>query len=219
MIRAVIFDFDGVLVDSEPLHFRALRDALLPEGIAIDAREYEEIYLAYDDHEAARIARERHGAPPDPDRVREVARRKAGLFLALLPEVSFYSGARELVRALACRHPLAIASGALSSEIHAVLHAGGLAEAFTAVVGADDVRLTKPHPQPYLEALARLQAVLPDLAAPECLVFEDSPPGIASGRAAGMHVIAVAHSYPPSRLQDAHRVIATLHSFDPLEIP
>src|SRR5262245_47478287 len=112
-LRAVVFDFDGVLVDSEPLHFRALRGCLQPEGIEIDEREYYASYAAYDDRTAIRLALESHGAPSDLDRVDQVARRKSALFDELLHGIPFFPGARELVRDLSRDLPLAIASGAL----------------------------------------------------------------------------------------------------------
>lgn len=209
-MRAVIFDFDGVLVDSEPSHYRALREALAEDGIAITSEEYAREYLAYDDRECIRIALERHGHAYDLDRVGRVAARKAAVFDALLAHVPFFDGARELVEDAGRSRPLAIASGALSAEIEHILTAGGLRQAFTAVVGADHVSRGKPHPEPYLTALERLRAHEPDLTPGECLVLEDSVAGIAAGRAAGMKVVGVAHSFPKEKLQSAHRVVPHL---------
>src|SRR4051812_26302505 len=105
-LKAVIFDFDGVLVNSEPLHFRAMRDALLPEGVTITTEEYENHYLAYDDREAMRVALEIHKKPSGREDVDRTARRKAEIFEAILPEVPFYDGARELVAGLTRLLPL-----------------------------------------------------------------------------------------------------------------
>jgi beta-phosphoglucomutase len=209
-MRAAIFDFDGVLVDSEPLHFGSLRDALLPEGIVIDQDEYVHRYLAYDDRGSIRLALERHGFPFDAERVETIARRKASGFDGLAERIPFFPGARELVRALAAEVPLAIASGALRSEIEAILTAGGLRDAFAAIVGAEDAPRAKPDPAPYLAALEQLAAKASGLQAGECLVFEDSMPGIASARAAGMKVVAVTNSYPAAKLRAADAVVASL---------
>jgi HAD superfamily hydrolase (TIGR01509 family) len=217
-VRAVLFDFDGVLVNSEPLHFRAMRDSLLPEGIAIDEEEYARTYLAYDDREATRIALERHGRPYDRERVDAVAGRKAAIFERLMAEVPFFPGARELVRALAAEVPLAIASGALRREIETILAAGRLDDAFATIVGADDVSRGKPSPDPYLAAMARLAQRTPDLQPGECLVVEDSVAGIASGLAAGMKVLAVAHTYPAQKLAAAHRVVDSLAGLSPASL-
>jgi HAD superfamily hydrolase (TIGR01509 family) len=209
-VRAVLFDFDGVLVDSEPLHFRALRDALLPEQIVIDEEIYAREYLAHDDRGAIRLALAKTGRPCPPARMGEIQERKARCFEELMPQVSFFPGARELVRALQREVPLAIASGALSGEIEALLRAGGLRDAFSAVVGADQVSQGKPHPEPYLTAMARVAARAPGLRPEECLVVEDSMPGIAAALAAGMKVVAVTHSYPAAKLAAAHRVVDSL---------
>lgn len=209
-LRAVIFDFDGVLVNSEPLHYRALRDCLLGEGITIDEREYAETYLAYDDREAIRVALERHGQPYDAVRVETVAQRKAEIFDRLMGEIPFFPGAKDLVRTLAKELPLAIASGALRYEIEQLVTAGGIRDAFQSIVGADDVHHGKPHPEPYLTAMGRLEDRAPGLAPADCLVFEDSMAGIASARAAGMRVVGVTHSYPAERLTAAQHVVSSL---------
>jgi beta-phosphoglucomutase len=210
MLRAAVFDFDGVLVDSEPLHFRALRGCLLPEGIAIDDDEYYARYAAYDDRTAIRLALEQHGAPYDAGRVDAIAKRKSGLFDELLPGIPFFPGARELVRELAGELPLAIASGALRSEIERILAAGGVRECFRAVVGAEDVERTKPDPMPYAAAVALLARESSGLRPEDCVAFEDTMAGIASARAAGLKVIGVSNTYPAAKLSAAHRVVGTL---------
>lgn len=209
-MRAVVFDFDGVLVDSEPVHFRAMRESLLPEGITIETDEYAGCYMGYDDREAIRLALERHGIGGQPERVHEVAVRKAALYERLMPEVPFLPGARELARSLAERMPVGIASGARRREIEAILRVAGLRDAFSAIVGAEDVRQGKPHPEPYLTAMALLAPRAPGLRAEECVVFEDSVAGVAAARAAGMKVVGVTTSNPVARLAAAHRVVASL---------
>lgn len=210
----MIFDFDGVLVNSEPLHFRALRDSLAPEGILIDSTEYLRNYVAYDDRGAIRLALEQHGRPWDAVNVEIVADRKARMFGELKKEIPFFPGARELVRDLQREMPLAIASGARHSEIEDLLEQGGLRDAFSAVVGADDVQRTKPHPDPYLEALRLLQPSAAGLEARDCVVLEDTPVGIAAARAAGMTVIGVAHTCDADALGSADHVLISLRRVD-----
>ena len=139
-----------------------------------------------------------------------IEQRKIARFAELVPEVPVFEGARELVRALAGELPLAIASGARHEEIEAILRGLGLRDAFAAIVGVDDVERAKPDPLPYLEAARRLATSAPGLAPIECVAFEDSLPGIASARGAGMKVVGVAHSYSPEKLETAHRVVASL---------
>ena len=218
-LRAVIFDFDGVLVNSEPLHFRAMRESLIPEGIVIDSTEYLRNYVAFDDRGAIRLALEQHGHPSDAVRVEIVADRKARMFAEMKSEIPFFPGARELVRELRrVEVPLGIASGARCSEIDALLETGGLRDAFAAVVGADDVARTKPHPDPYLEALRQLQQAAPGLEAKDCVVLEDTPPGIAAARAAGMTVVGIAHTYEASVLVSAHHVLTSLRRVSAAEL-
>ena len=157
-LRAVVFDFDGVIVDSEPLHFRSLRDVLLTEGVQITEEEYFDLLLAYDDRGAIRRALEHHGEPVGPERMDRLATKKIVRFAELIPEIPVFAGAAELVRKLAAELPLAIASGARREEVDAILRGLGLREAFAAIVGAEDTPRTKPDPAPYLEAARRLAA-------------------------------------------------------------
>jgi beta-phosphoglucomutase len=217
-MRACLFDFDGVLVNSEPLHYRALRDSLLPERITIDEEEYERRYLAYDDRTGIRIALEVHGVAPDPERVDAIAARKAAIFEGMMGKVPFFPGVETLVRSLSREMPLAVASGALHAEIESVLAAGGLRDAFTAIVGADDVSRGKPHPEPYLAAMERVEPRAPGLRPSECLVVEDTMPGIAAALAAGMRVLAVTNSYPAAKLSAAHRVLDSLADVEPADL-
>ena len=209
-MRAVVFDFDGVLVDSEPLHFEALRDAMLSEGITVTREDYFAKYLAFDDRGAIRRVLEDHGISPDAEQMDRIARLKAARFGEVLKNVTFFPGARDVVRALAAEVPLGIASGARHAEIEAILTTGELREPFSVIVGADDVPRTKPDPAPYLVAARELAAFAPGLEPADCLAFEDSVPGIASALAAGMKVVGVAHSYPPDTLRIAHHVVESL---------
>jgi beta-phosphoglucomutase len=214
-LRAAVFDFDGVIVDSEPLHFRALRDALRTENVEITHAEYWDHLLAYDDLSSIRVAFERRGERLEPERLARVARAKAARFAALIPEIPVFPGAREVIGALAGELPLAIASGARREEIEQILAGIGLREAFAAVVGAGDAPRTKPDPAPYLEAARQLAASASGLLPQECVAFEDSAPGVLSALGAGMKVVGVAHTYPAEKLRSAHRVVGSLAALEP----
>ena len=214
-LRAAVFDFDGVIVDSEPLHFRSLRDALESESVLITHEEYWDHLLAHDDKSSIRLAFERRGERPDRERLARVERAKIERFAELIPEVPVFPGAREVIGALAAELPLAIASGARHGEIEAILTGIGLRGAFSAVVGAEDASHTKPDPAPYLEAARRLEDRVPGLVPAECVAFEDSVPGVMSALGAGMKVIGVAHTYPAERLRSAHRVVESLAALEP----
>ncbi len=213
-MRAAIFDFDGVLVDSEPLHFAAMRAALVPEGFEISTEEYYASYIGYDDWGATRQAFEQHGIAPEPDRLEAAARRKRTCFADVIREVRFFPGAQELVRALAAEMPLAIASGARHDEIEAILAAGGLRDAFVAIVGAEDAPRAKPDPAPFLEAARLLALSAPGLRPADCLAVEDSVAGVVAALGAGMKVVAVTTSYPAEKLRSAHRVVDSLANLE-----
>ena len=213
-LRAAVFDFDGVIVDSEPLHFRALRDALQASGVSITREEYWSHLLASDDRGAIRLAFERRGEAADPERLERVAARKVERFAELIPEIPVFPGASELISTLATEVPLAIASGARHDEVEEILSGLGLRDAFQAIVGAEDSERTKPDPAPYLEAARRLAARAPGLEPTECVAFEDTAPGIAAALGAGMKVVGIAHSYPADKLRAAHRVVDSLTGFD-----
>ena len=217
-LRAAVFDFDGVIVDSEPLHYRSLREALLADAVEITHEEYWEHLLAHDDRGSIRRALERRGEPCDPARVGRVEERKIERFAELIPEIPVFPGARQLIETLAGQVPLAIASGARRQEIEAILAGIGLRDAFRAVVGAQDAPRTKPDPAPYLEAARRLAACASGLVPGECVAFEDSVPGLVSALGAGMKVVGVAHSYPAEKLRSAHLVVDSLAAVEPASL-
>lgn len=206
---ALIFDFDGVLVDSEPVHLEAFAAVLAPEGILLTREEYLQRYLGFDDYTCLAEAFRRHGVSADADRLRVLAEEKTRRLREHLGRsVPPVPGAVELVRS-AVREgiPLAVASGALRREIEIGLEAIGLRDCFPVIVAADEVRYTKPHPESYRQAVQKLQEHWGRPLRPErCLAVEDSPTGIASARAAGLRVLALATSYPPEELRQADRV-------------
>ena len=208
-LRAAVFDFDGVIVDSEPMHFRSLRDALRTEGLEVTEEEYFSSLLAYDNRGAIRLALEHRRETADRDRVERLASHMVARFGELIPEIPVFDGAPELVRGLAAEVPLAIASGARHDEVEAILRGVELHDAFVTIVGAEDAPRTKPDPAPYLEAARRLAAQLDGLPPADCIAFEDSVPGISSALAAGMKVVAVSNSCPAEKLQAAHRVVGS----------
>jgi beta-phosphoglucomutase-like phosphatase (HAD superfamily) len=152
--RAVIFDCDGVLADTEPLHLDAFNQVLAPVGITITAAEYAREYLGLDDRAAFARALAGHGMPVATARTRELVAAKAALFAERLATgVRVYPGVVELVRSLAAL-PLAVASGARGDEVRAILRAAAITEHFSAIVACEDVAAGKPDPAPFRTALA-----------------------------------------------------------------
>lgn len=217
-LRAAVFDFDGVIVDSEPMHFRALQEALRADGVEITEEEYFGSLLAYDNRGAIRRALALHDQSAETDRVERLAALMVDEFARRLPEIPLFEGVADLVGRLGSDLPLGIASGARHDEIEAILASVGLRDAFATIVGVEDAAQTKPDPAPYLEAARRLASEVDDLATSECVAFEDTAAGISSAVGAGMKVVAVSNSLPAGRLQEAHRVVDTLAHLDLAEL-
>ena len=204
MIRAVVFDFDGVLANSEPLHFRAYRDILATCGVALTESDYYAHYLGYDDVGAFRQIGVDRGAAWNAARVNELVQRKAERLEELERDGSvLFPGADAAVRRLAAAWPLAIASGARRAEIVRVLDRERLSTYFAAVVAAEDTPASKPAPDPYLRAVDELRRVVGPLDAAACVAVEDSRWGLESARAAGLRTIAVTHTYSADQLAGA----------------
>jgi HAD superfamily hydrolase (TIGR01509 family) len=213
--RAIIFDFDGVIADSEPLHLAAFQQALEPEGIILTTEAYYADYLGYDDYDAIVAALREAGRPPTEESVQALMAAKAEHFLALVREgVRILPGVPVFVREAATRVPLAVASGALRREIELILAYAGLRKAFDAIVSAEDVSEGKPAPESFLLALERLQERVPNLTPGDCLVIEDSRAGIEAARRAGMRCLAVTNSYPASELGAADVVVPSLEKVE-----
>ncbi len=210
-VAAVIFDFDGVIANTESLHLVATQRALEPGGVALPSTEYEDRYLGYNDRDLfATLARDRSlnwtGADID-----ELIAAKGAAFEALAAgsgPVVYPAAARCIVRLSALGIPLAIASGAFAREINAILAATGLRLHFRAIVGASDYVSGKPSPDPFLEAARRLS-----IPATSTVAIEDSQWGLDSASAAGCATIAVTHTYPRSALT-AHIVVDSLDEVD-----
>lgn len=221
MLRAIIFDFDGVIVDTERLHFQALKHILEGENIPLSWEEYTQTYLAMDDKNSLRAAFTQHGRPLTPESVEGLIERKTHYFFSAMPDpISLFPGVEAFIRQGAERYPLAIASGALRAEIEFILGKVGLREFFPVLVAADDVVMGKPHPEAYITALARLNRLISSrpVRPSECLVIEDSRHGVAAATAAGMRCLAVSNSYPPEALTAAHRVVKSLEELDLAQI-
>jgi beta-phosphoglucomutase len=209
VIRAVVFDFDGVIANSEPLHFRAFRDVLAAEGLTLTEEAYYSRYLGYDDVRAFRaIAADANRTIEEAALAKWVAR-KAARLEALEHGISvLFPGAREAIARLAHAVPIAIASGALRHEILRVLEHAQLTAFFSVVVAAGDTPASKPDPAPYRKAIELLRATRNRALLPsECAAVEDSHWGLISAKNAGLRTIAITHSYPAAELFEAELVI------------
>ncbi len=215
MLRAVIFDFDGVLVNSESLHFSTLKEALDGAGAALTEHVYQERYLALDDKGAFSAFFADQGVRIDQEQLQGYLQKKAALFKERIRrgEVMIYPGVREVIDTLSHRYLLAVATGSRRDEVETILRSAGLRLPFMVVVSADDVKKGKPDPESYCRALAGINLAAkqgPAVQPSECVVIEDSRQGIVSARAAGMKCVAVATSYQACDLQEADLVLQNL---------
>jgi beta-phosphoglucomutase len=223
MLRALIFDFDGVIADSEPTHFATFQKILDEIGIRLTEEDYYSRYLGYDDKGCFAAALAAHGRPAPTEVVDELVRRKAGAYLQQIKQhLVIFPGVRELVREAATRYRLGIASGALRHEIEFILEEAGIRKEFEHITSAEDVTQGKPHPDGYLHALNALNRTAPSghrtLAAEDCLVIEDSVPGIQAAHGAGMKVLAVANTHTIRDLHAADAVAQTLQEVNLAEL-
>jgi HAD superfamily hydrolase (TIGR01509 family) len=214
-LKAIIFDFNGVIVDDEPLHLELFRKVLLEEGIFLSDEEYHEKYLGYDDRGCFTAVLCDNSRTPDAASdlfIHELIERKAEYYRqAIQKRMLLFPGVVELVRRSAKQFPLAIASGALRSEIEFVLERGAIRDCFQVIIAAEDVSECKPDPEGYLKALAQLNATLnAEIQAYECLVIEDSIAGIEAAKEAGMRCLAVTNSYQAEELNAADAIVKSL---------
>jgi beta-phosphoglucomutase len=200
-VIATLLDFDGVLVDSEPVHLAAFNDVLGPYGIDIGEREYLESLLSLDDAGVFRVVLSRHGRTSREEEVRALVDAKAPRFMARFEEAfRVFPGAAQLVARRAARGPVGIVSGALEREITFALAEMALSATVSFVISAERTPVSKPDPAPFLLAMEELRRLGHTGGA---VVVEDSAGGITAAKRAGLRCVGVAHSYPPAVLLGA----------------
>jgi beta-phosphoglucomutase len=212
MLRAVIFDFNGIIVDDEPIHFELFKKVLGEEGIVLTEEAYYARYLGFDDRGAFSFGYREHNRALSHEKLAELIERKAIYYQeAIRNHVAIFPGVKSLVADLAQSLPLAVASGALRNEIEIILKTAGLIDYFKTIVSAEDVERGKPEPDIFLQTLASLNAQNGNpIYAGECVVIEDSKEGIRGARRAGMKCLAVTNSHPVELLSDATAVVKSL---------
>ena len=212
MLHAVIFDFNGIIVDDEPIHFKLFQRVLGEEGITLTEDAYYARYLGFDDRGAFIAGFRDDNRSLTDQKLSELIDRKALYYQeAIRNHVVIFPGVKTLVYGLAPSVPLAVASGALRHEIATILTTAGLLNYFQAIVSAEDVEQGKPEPEIFLTVLAKLNAgASPQIEPADCVVIEDSKEGIRGARAAGMKCLAVTNSHPAELLGEANAVVKSL---------
>jgi len=211
-LQAIVFDFDGVIANSEPLHLLAFQQALADDGVELSATDYYSRYLGYDDVGMFEALGRDRGLSMEGERVTELVLRKGDRMQDLLRSGSVvFPGALEFIREAAAAVPIAIASGALRHEIDEIIDAAGIANLFVTIVAAGDTPESKPSPAPYRLAFEQLREKTGrDLDPRRSVAIEDSRWGLESARGAGLRLVGVTSSYSADELSSAELVVEGL---------
>jgi len=213
-VQAVIFDFDGVIVDTEPLHYKAFQQILAPRGLGFSWEQYVETYMGFDDRDAFTEAFKTKGVALDQQELGRLISSKADIFHIIIHQgIKAYPGVVDLINILHNANlPLAICSGALRSDVVPILEMLNVNRCFDTIVTADDVAKSKPDPECYRIAFEKLRACRPEseFTATATFAIEDTPAGITAASLAGLQVIAVTNSYAPEYLTEACHTVNSL---------
>jgi beta-phosphoglucomutase len=244
MLKAVIFDFDGVLVDSELLHYQAFNHVLAPFGVKMSLQEYYDKFLGLSDEELLRLLDKQNHLNLSEQQLQKLLKEKAVSFKELAEsQATVFEGVPEFLKMLADNKiPMAVCSGALLPEIEMILFAAsptgkgaGLRNYFDVIVSAEQVKKGKPDPEGFLLALKLLnkkanqpvvsepvlssvEGVEPPIKPQDCIVIEDSHWGLEAARNAGMHPVAVTNTYSAEHLKPADKVIEHLNDLSIAEL-
>ncbi len=214
MLKAVIFDFDGVITDSEILHLRSFNRVLAQQyGVEITTKSYYKDYLGLTDFKCFKLVTDERQLALDDQEIANLMKQKTQIFEELAKaEGRIIEGVHDFLKMLEQNNILmAICSGAVLAEIELILEEARLRHFFAVIVSAEQVTKGKPDPEGFLLALEKLNqnrqtAILPN----QCIVVEDSHWGLKAAKAAGMHTIAVTNSYAANQLTQAEKIVARL---------
>ncbi len=214
-LRAIIFDFNGVLADDETPHLLCFQEALREHGLTLTKEDYYGPYLGMDERMCAELLLQKKAGSVDRNRLQSIIDRKAALFqnYTATHKPELFPGVVPFVKQAAGRYRLAIASGGWREQIDYALRGTPIEGDFDVIVAADDVPVGKPDPAIYLHTLKLLNAVEPRpplIRADQCVVIEDSRAGIQSAHRAGMRVVALSTTYPAQQLREADLIVSNL---------
>mgnify|MGYP001360395387 FL=1 len=208
-LQAVVFDMDGVIIESEMSHYLAIKEAMLPAEMSVSYQLYLDTCTGSDERFAMTRMADLSGIPYDEKLYQSWSRRKAVSYARLVgEEAKAMPGAVELVESVAADLPIGLATGSRACDVEAALNNladGRLAGLFQTIVTADEVENSKPDPATYATAVDNL-----GMDPSACFAIEDSPDGIKSALGAGLRVIGVAVMHDEAKLYEAEKVLPTL---------
>ncbi len=215
MLKAIIFDFDGVIADAEPFHLKAFQLTLREEGINLSDKDYYDKYLALDDKTCLAMVLKDNSINFDRVLIDDLILRKSRYYDKLIREnLVIFPGVVDFIKNAYGKYALAIGSGALRNEIEFILEYAGIRKQFDIIVSADDVENCKPNPEVFMKALQRINkhdsTKSRVIYTYECLVIEDSVAGIKAAHDAGMKCLAVTNSYSADKLSEADMIVRSL---------
>jgi len=214
MLRAVIFDFDGVITDSEVLHLRSFNHVLAGHNVNVTTKDYYRNYLGLTDVDCFRLLVNKGHLKVAEQQIEGLVKQKNQVFEKLArTEGKIIEGVRDFLGMLRQNSiRMAICSGALSAEIELTLQEAHLRPFFEVIVSSENVKKGKPNPDGFLLVLRKLnQKRNNPIAADQCVVIEDSHWGLKAAKEAGMHTIAVTNSYEADQLGMAERIVTNLN--------
>lgn len=213
-IDAIIFDFNGVLVDDETIHFRGFQKALATKHLEINWDEYSEKYLPYDDRSFFLNFLSNRGVTFDTESLRHLIMLKSAYYFRMVEQqLPIIESSINFILQLNSELPLGIASGAARKEINFILNSLKLLDRFSVIIAAEDVGNSKPHPEAFLKTFRYLKKTHPNLSAERTVVIEDSERGIRSVHAAKMKCVGLATTYSIERMRAADLVIKSLEGW------
>ncbi len=220
-LKAVLFDFNGVIIKDEAIHQQLIEEILLAENLRPSVQEYREICLGRSDRICISELLKRRGRIVTENYLTQIVTRKAQAYqlqLDKLEKLPIYPGLEDLIfKIRVAQLPMGVVSGALRCEVELVLNRIQLTQHFSVIVAGDDIKVSKPEPDGYLFAVERLNQQYPNLKAQaaDCLAIEDTPAGIEAAKRAGMQVVGVANTYPFHMLQrQANWTVDYLHDLE-----
>jgi HAD superfamily hydrolase (TIGR01509 family) len=220
-LKAVLFDFNGVIINDEAIHQQLIEEILIEENLRPSSDEFRDVCLGKSDRVCLLELLKRRGRFLTESYLTQLITRKAQAYerqLQTLEKLPIYPGLEDLIFQIrAAQLPMGVVSGALRCEVELVLERAGIAQHFAAIVAGDDIKVSKPEPDGYLLAVERLNQKYPDLKAQasDCLAIEDTPAGIEAAKRAGMQVVGVANTYPFHMLQrQANWTVDYLHDLE-----
>ncbi len=206
-LKAVLFDFNGVIINDEFLHEKLIEQVLLEENLLLKPGEYHKFCLGRSDYAGLEDILNQRGRYVNEGYLEQLIKRKTLAYqqqLESIEELPIYSDTVDFIdRVSQANLKMAVVTGAIRAEVELVLNKANLADYFQVIVAGDDVKASKPKPDGYLLAVDILnqQYIDINLKPSECLVIEDTFPGIEAAKLAGMPVVGVAHTYPFHMLQ------------------